>query len=102
MLNSWASSATGHTPFEIIYRYILDFTILIRKHSNILALDEHFKHMTQIQKEAEASLCQAKLYWYSSSITTRSYSGRHKSIPSLDADEDGAIEYCTYVFAWQL
>ena len=49
-------------PFRIIYSYTLNFTIPARKHSNILALDGHFKCMTQIWKKAEASLCQAKLY----------------------------------------
>ena len=61
VLNSHVSSATGRTPFEIVYGYTPDFTIPAGKHSNIPALDERLDRMAHIRKEAEAALRQTKL-----------------------------------------
>ncbi|GJF00822.1 polyprotein [Phanerochaete sordida] len=61
VLNSHVSSATGRTPFEIVYGYTPDFTIPAGKHSNIPALDERLDRMAHICKEAEAALRQTKL-----------------------------------------
>lgn len=61
VLNSHVSSATGRTPFEIVYGCTLDFTIPAGKHSNIPALNERLDRMAHIRKEAEAALCQTKL-----------------------------------------
>ena len=52
----------GYTPFEIVYEYTSDFTILAGNHFNIPTLDKHLNCMIQIWKEAEASLCQTKLH----------------------------------------
>lgn len=61
VINSRVSSATGHTPFEIVYGYTPDFTIPAGKHSNIPALDERLERMALVRKEAEAALRQTKL-----------------------------------------
>ena len=60
VLNSRVSSATGHTPFEIVYGYTPDFTIPAGKHSNIPVLDERLDRMAHIRREAEAALRQSK------------------------------------------
>ena len=62
MLNFWVNSATEHMPSEIIYDYISDFTILTKKHINILLLKECLKHMSQVCKKAKATLYLTKAH----------------------------------------
>jgi hypothetical protein len=44
------------TPFEIIYGYRPDFTVPIRKQSNMPSLDERLDRLANVRKEAEAAL----------------------------------------------
>ena len=60
VLNLRVSSSIGHTPFEIIYSYTLDFTISAGKHTNIPVLDEHLDCIAKVQQEAEAAMCHTK------------------------------------------
>jgi hypothetical protein len=55
-LNSRVSSATGYSPFEIIYGYHFNWCKVIRQQSNLSSLEERLDHMAEVRKEAEASL----------------------------------------------
>lgn len=60
ILNSRVHTENKHLPFKILYRYHPDFTILARKHSNILAFNDRLDKMAHICKKAEAALHQTK------------------------------------------
>ena len=46
----------GHTPFELIYSYTPDFTILAGCPTGIPVLDKRLQHLQSIWKDAEAAL----------------------------------------------
>jgi transposase InsO family protein len=55
-LNSQVSSATGYSPFKIIYSYRPDWCKIIGQRSNLPSLEERLDRMAEVRKEAEASL----------------------------------------------
>jgi transposase InsO family protein len=55
-LNSRLHSGASQTPFEIVYGYWPDFTVPIRKRSNMPSLDERLDRLANVWKEAEAAL----------------------------------------------
>lgn len=57
VFNSHVSSATGYSPFEVLYRYHPDFTIPPGHQSTIPALDQCLKQLAETHKEAEAAMC---------------------------------------------
>jgi transposase InsO family protein len=60
VINSRLNSATGHTPFEMLYGYTPDFTIPIGRTTGIPVLDKHLQHLHSVRKDAEAALCLSK------------------------------------------
>jgi hypothetical protein len=56
VINSRLNSATGHTPFEMLYGYMPDFTIPIGRTTGIPVLDKHLQHLQSVRKDAEAAL----------------------------------------------
>jgi transposase InsO family protein len=55
-LNLRLHSGALQTPFEIVYGYWPDFTVPIRKRSNMPSLDERLDRLADVWKEAEAAL----------------------------------------------
>jgi hypothetical protein len=55
-LNSCLHSSASQTPFRIIYGYWPDFTVPIRKRSNMPSLDKRLDHLANVWKKAEAAL----------------------------------------------
>jgi hypothetical protein len=55
-INSHLNSATGATPFELLYGYTPDFTIPAGCPMEILTLDKHLQHLQSLRKDAEAAL----------------------------------------------
>jgi hypothetical protein len=60
VINSRLNSATGHTPFEMLYGYMPDFTIPIGRTTGIPVLDKHLQHLQSVRKDTEAALCLSK------------------------------------------
>lgn len=60
VINSHVSSATGTTPFEVMYGYRPDFTIPIGKYSHVPRVEERLKKLEEARKEAEAALRMSK------------------------------------------
>jgi hypothetical protein len=56
VINSRLNSATGHTPFELLYGYTPDFTIPVGRPSGIPVLDKRLQNLTVVRKDAEAAL----------------------------------------------
>jgi hypothetical protein len=56
VINSRLNSATGHTPFEMLYGYTPDFTIPIGRITGIPVLDKRLQHLQSVRKDAEAAL----------------------------------------------
>ena len=56
VINSRLNSATGHTPFELIYGYTPDFTIPAGRPTGIPVLDKRLQLLQSIWKDAEAAL----------------------------------------------
>jgi hypothetical protein len=56
VINSRLNSATGHTPFELLYGYTPDFTIPVGRPSGIPVLDKHLQNLQVVRKDAEAAL----------------------------------------------
>ena len=56
VINSRLNSATGATPFELLYGYTPDFTIPAGRPTGIPTLDKHLQHLTFLRKDAEAAL----------------------------------------------
>src|ERR1700761_1349057 len=56
MINSRLNSATGHTPFELLYGYMLDFTIPAGRPTGIPLVDKHLQHLHTLHIDAEAAL----------------------------------------------
>jgi hypothetical protein len=46
----------GHTPFELLYGYMPDFTIPVGKPSGIPVLDKCLQNLQVVRKDAEAAL----------------------------------------------
>jgi hypothetical protein len=56
VINSRLNSATGHTPFELLYGYMPDFTIPVGRPLGIPVLDKHLQNLQVVRKDAEAAL----------------------------------------------
>jgi hypothetical protein len=56
VINSRLNSATGHTPFELLYGYTPDFTIPVGRPSGIPVLDKCLQNIQVVRKDAEAAL----------------------------------------------
>ena len=56
VINSRLNSATGTTPFELLYGYMPDFTIPAGRPTGIPMLDKRLQHLTSLRKDAEAAL----------------------------------------------
>jgi hypothetical protein len=55
-LNSRLHSGALQTPFEIVYGYQPDFTVPIRKQSNMPSLNERLDHLADVWKKAKVVL----------------------------------------------
>ncbi len=60
VINSRLNSATGTTPFELLYGYTPDFTIPAGRPTGIPTLDKCLQHLSSLRKDAEAALCLSK------------------------------------------
>src|ERR1700761_2899972 len=60
VVNSRLNSATGHTPFELLYGYTPDFTIPAGCPTGIPLVDKHLQHLRTLRIDAEAALCLSK------------------------------------------
>src|ERR1700761_6135796 len=60
IINSWLNSATGHTPFKLLYGYTPDFTIPAGCPTGIPLVDKCLQHLCSLQIDAEAALCLSK------------------------------------------
>src|SRR6201996_4854156 len=56
VVNSRLNSATGHTPFELLYGYMPDFTIPAGRSTGIPLVDKHLQHLRTLRIDAEAAL----------------------------------------------
>jgi hypothetical protein len=56
VINSRLNSATGHTPFELLYGYTPDFMIPPRRPVGIPLVDKHLQHLCLLRMDAEAAL----------------------------------------------
>ena len=56
VLNSCVSSASGHTPFELLYGYTPDFTLPAGRPLYMPAADRRLTSLHQARKDAEAAL----------------------------------------------
>jgi hypothetical protein len=56
VINSRLNSATGHTPFELLYGYTPDFTIPVGRPLSIPVLDKRLQNLQVVRKDAEAAL----------------------------------------------
>ena len=55
-MNSQLNSATGHTPFELLYGYTPDFTIPAGRPTGIPLVDKCPQHLCTLRIDAEAAL----------------------------------------------
>jgi hypothetical protein len=55
-LNSCIHSGTSKASFELIYGYCPNFTVPIRKRSNMPGLDQRLDHFAKVRADAEAAL----------------------------------------------
>ena len=60
VINSRLNSATGHTPFELLYGYMPDFTIPAGRPTGIPLVDKRLQKMRSMRIDAEAALCLSK------------------------------------------
>ena len=60
VVNSWLNSATGHTPFGLLYGYTPDFTIPAGRPMGIPLVDKCLQHLCTLRIDAEAALCLSK------------------------------------------
>src|SRR6201994_3742949 len=60
VINSRLNSATGHTPFELLYGYTPDFTIPAGRPMGIPLVDKRLQHLRTLRIDAEAALCLSK------------------------------------------
>ena len=56
VINSRLNSATGHTPFELLYGYTPDFTIPAGRPTGIPLVDRRLQKMREMRIDAEAAL----------------------------------------------
>ena len=56
VINSWLNSATEHTPFELLYGYMPDFTIPAGRPTGIPLVDKRLQHLHTLRIDAEAAL----------------------------------------------
>ena len=60
VINSQLNSATGHTPFELLYGYTPDFTIPAGQPTGIPLVDKRLQKMHLMHIDTEAVLCLSK------------------------------------------
>src|SRR6201996_7692506 len=60
VINSRLNSATGHTPFELLYGYTPDFTIPAGCLMGIPLVDKRLQHLRTLRIDAEAALWLSK------------------------------------------
>jgi hypothetical protein len=60
VINSRLNSATGHTPFELLYGYTPDFTIPPGCPVDIPLVDKRLQHLRLLCIDVEAALCLSK------------------------------------------
>lgn len=60
VINLRQHSATGFSPFKMVYGYQPDFTLIAGGQSNMPKVTEHIEWLKEIRKEAEAALHMAK------------------------------------------
>ena len=53
VINSRLNSATGHTPFELLYGYTPDFMIPAGRPTGIPLVDKHLQKMCKMRIDAE-------------------------------------------------
>ena len=56
VINSQLNSATGHTPFELLYGYTPNFTIPAGRPTGIPLVDKRLQHPRSLRIDAEAAL----------------------------------------------
>ncbi len=56
MINSRLNSATGYTPFEVLYGFTPDFTIPVGQPTGIPSVDKHLQKLQTLCTDAEAAL----------------------------------------------
>ena len=56
VINSRLNSATGHTPFELLYGYTPDFTLPAGCPTGIPLVDKRLQHLRSLRIDAEAAL----------------------------------------------
>ena len=56
VVNSRLNSATGHTPFKLLYSHTPDFTIPAGRPTGIPLVDKHLQHLRSLRIDAEAAL----------------------------------------------
>ncbi len=61
VINSRLNSATGYTPFEVLYGYTPDFTIPAGRPTGIPILDKRLQKLRSLRTDAEAALRLSKL-----------------------------------------
>jgi len=62
VINSRLNSATGYTPFEVLYGFTPDFTIPAGRPTGIPILDKHLQKLRSLRTDAEAALHLSKLH----------------------------------------
>ena len=60
VVNSQLNSATGHMPFELLYGYTPNFTILAERPTGIPLVDKHLQKLHSSGIDTEAALCLSK------------------------------------------
>ena len=60
VINSQLNSATGHTPFELLYEFMPDFTIPAGRPTGIPLVDKCLQKLCSMCISAEAALCLSK------------------------------------------
>ena len=68
VINSWLNSATGHMPFELLYGFMLDFTIPARRPMGIPLVDKCLQKLHSMRIDAEAALHLSKKCMTSSAL----------------------------------
>src|SRR5260370_8803973 len=56
VVNSQLNSATGHTPFELLYGYTPNFTIPAGRPTGIPLVDKRLQHLRTLRIDAESPL----------------------------------------------
>ena len=60
VINSQLNSATGYTPFKLLYGYTPDFTVPAGRPMGIPLVDKRLQHLCSLRIDTEAALCLSK------------------------------------------